>query len=262
MELPFDGNDDSGDEQEIPGTPAEQEPSGSRPFTPSYSPESPSYSPTSPNYSPASPVYATVSETPPPAPTKESDETVVERAIKRTRSSADHDDPFPTLPTVFTAAMSAAARVETALRGERDHLASLLAVSNQKYKELEQCNSWLESQWKDKNAEFDDLKAKYAKLDQELERKRSEVDVLCQSTAIYADRLREKTGVSKEPPADNGCVVCMTKFANMVSRCGHTMCAECVSFYLATQNGHRCFLCREPHGGYAPLYLSGFKEKE
>ena len=273
MELPFDGNDESGDDDwgdEIPGTPAEQEPSDSRPSTPSYAPESSNYSPTSPSYSPASPVYATVSETPPATPTKrkivddsdEIDETAVERAIKRARSSTDHDDPFPTLPAVFTAAMSAAARVETTLRGERDQLASLLAVSNQKCKELEQCNSWLESQWKDKNAEFDDLKARYAKLDQELERKRSEVDVLCQSTAIYADRLREKTGVSKEPPADNGCVVCMTKFANMVSRCGHTMCAECVSFYLATQNGHRCFLCREPHGGYAPLYLSGFKEKE
>ena len=35
-------------------------------------------------------------------------------------------------------------------------------------------------------------------------------------------------------PADNGCTVCLTKFANMVSRCGHTMCAECVPFYLAT----------------------------
>ena len=88
--------------------------------------------------------------------------------------------------------MSAAARVETALRGERDHLASLLAVSNQRCKELEQCNSFLDSQWKDKIAEFEDLKAKYAKLEQELERKRSAVDVLCQSTAIYADRLREK----------------------------------------------------------------------
>jgi len=191
-------------------------------------------SPTSPSYSQESPLDVVVPETPPRLKRKIVDED--EHAAKRPQSSTELQ---PVSGFVFAAFSNAAASVETGLRDQNQALSNALSF---------------------RLTEVETLNAKTTTMQQEIKKHRHDIEVLVKASCVMGDLLRGKSSGEPAPCDSNGCPICLTRFANMVSRrCGHTVCSECVTILARFDNGHLCPTCREPHEGYVQLRASGYE---
>ena len=201
-------------------------------------------SPTSPSYSQESPLDVVVPETPPATPRKIEPQPRLKRKIvdedehaaKRPHSPSELQ---PVSGFVFAAFSNAAASVETGLRDQNQALSNALSF---------------------RLTEVETLNAKTTTMQQEIKKHRHDIEVLVKASCVMGDLLRGKSSGEPAPCDSNGCPICLTRFANMVSRrCGHTVCSECVTILARFDNGHLCPTCREPHEGYVQLRASGYE---